>query len=91
MDVMDVVDVARQAAIAGGVLMVPVLLVALLVGITMSVLQAITQVQDQAISFVPKLFAMGCACFVLAPWMTDYFVQWMATSIQQIPSLVLGG
>ena len=91
MNAMDVVDLARQAGLSGLVLLVPVLAVALIVGILMSLLQAVTQVQDHAISFVPKLLAIGLVLFLLLPWMTDYFVEFAAESIRQIPNLVFGG
>ncbi len=82
MDAMNIIDLARQAAMSAGILVAPVLVVALAVGLLMSVLQAVTQVQDHAISFVPKLLAIGCALFLLMPWMTDYFVELMSESIR---------
>lgn len=91
MDPMNVIDLARQACLSAGVLVAPVLIVALAVGVFMSVLQAVTQVQDHAISFVPKLLAIGLVLFLLLPWMTDYFVEYAAESIRQIPSIVFGG
>ena len=91
MDTMDVIDLARQASLSAGVLIAPVLLVTLAVGVFMSVLQAVTQVQDHAISFVPKLLAIGFVLVLLMPWMTDYFVEYMSESIRQIPSIVFGG
>ncbi len=91
MDGMAVIDLARQACISAGILAAPVLVVALLVGVFMSILQAVTQVQDHAISFVPKLLAVGFVLFLLMPWMTDYFVEYAAESIRQIPAIVFGG
>lgn len=91
MDGTNVVDLARQACLSAGVLLAPVLIVTLAVGVMMSVLQAVTQVQDHAISFVPKLLAIGFVLFLLMPWMTDFFVDYMAESIRQIPTIVFGG
>lgn len=88
---MEIVDLARHACISGAVLLAPVLAVAMLVGIMMSLLQAVTQVQDQAISFVPKLLAIALVLFLLGPWMTDYFVEFVSESIRQIPQRVFGG
>ena len=53
------VDMMREAVIIGGVLVAPALITALVVGVVMSLLQAVTQVQDQAISFVPKLIVVA--------------------------------
>lgn len=91
MEAMQIIDLARQAGFTTGVLLAPLLLIALVVGVMMSVLQAVTQVQDQAISFIPKLLAIGCMLVLLTPWMTDYFIEFMSDSIRQIPSLVFGG
>jgi flagellar biosynthetic protein FliQ len=50
-------------------LSVPLLLVILVVGLVISVLQVVTQVQDASIAFVPKLLLFGVALSLLAPWM----------------------
>jgi flagellar biosynthetic protein FliQ len=57
----------------------------------MSLLQTVTQVQDQAISFVPKLIVVGLVVFAMMPWMADYYVQYAQDALTQIPSLVFGG
>ena len=87
----DVIDLARQAGVSIAMLLAPVLCVALAVGIFMSVLQAVTQIQDHAISFVPKLVAIALTLFFLMPWMADYFGEFMTESIRQIPTIVFGG
>ena len=86
-----VIDLARQTILSAGVLVAPVLLVAFTVGVLMSVLQAITQVQDHAVAFVPKLLAISMAICLLTPWMTDHFVEFLSQSIRQIPAVVFGG
>lgn len=91
MDAMNIIDLARQAGMSAGILVGPVLIAALVVGVVMSVLQAVTQVQDHAISFVPKIVAIGCVLLLFMPWMTDYFVEFMTNSVRQIPAVVFGG
>ena len=54
MDSSVAIDIARQALVTTIILVGPTLFVALVVGCVMSLLQAVTQVQDQAISFVPN-------------------------------------
>ena len=68
-----VLDSIRQAIVTAAVLLGPAVIVALLVGVFMSLLQAVTQVQDQAISFVPKLVVVGLVLLLLMPWMTEYY------------------
>lgn len=91
MDSATLIDLLRQAFVTAGVLLTPVLVAALVVGIFISLLQAVTQVQDQAISFVPKLIAVGIVLMALMPWMTDYYVEYASDAIRQIPILVFGG
>ncbi len=91
MDVIEVTDVLRQTCITAAVLAAPALIAALLIGSLMSLLQTVTQVQDQAISFVPKLIVVGLVVFAMMPWMADYYVQYAQDALTQIPSLVFGG
>jgi len=47
----------------------PILVVALAVGLVISVIQAATQLQEQTLSFVPKILGMGAVAIITAPWM----------------------
>jgi flagellar biosynthesis protein FliQ len=46
----------------------PVLVVTLVIGLTMSILQTITSLQEQSLSTVPKLLAVGATAFIMMPW-----------------------
>jgi flagellar biosynthetic protein FliQ len=61
-------ELARGALLIGLKLALPFLLLALAVGLIVSVLQAMTQVQDPVVSQVPKLLAVGGALVVLGSW-----------------------
>jgi len=52
----------------------PVLLSAIVVGLTISIIQSVTQIQEQTLTFVPKIFAALLVLIVAAPWMVDVFV-----------------
>lgn len=91
MDSSSVVDATREAIVTGTVLLGPVIFAALVVGTLLSLVQAATQVQDQAITFVPKLLIVGLVVLVLMPWMTEYFVEYAREVISQIPTHVAGG
>ncbi len=52
----------------------PMLLFGMLVGILMSVLQAVTQVQETSLGFIPKAIAVGIAFLICAPWMIQKLV-----------------
>ena len=62
------VDVVREAL--GLVLMIalPILTAALVIGLSVSILQAVTQVQEQTLSFVPKIIGMGVVAILVLPW-----------------------
>ncbi len=52
----------------------PILLSAIVVGLTISIIQSVTQIQEQTLTFVPKIFAALLILIVAAPWMIDTFV-----------------
>ncbi len=51
----------------------PILLSAIVVGLTISIIQSVTQIQEQTLTFVPKIFAALLVLVVTAPWMVDTF------------------
>ena len=55
------------------VLSAPILLSAIVVGLTISIIQSVTQIQEQTLTFVPKIFAALLVLVVAAPWMIDIF------------------
>jgi flagellar biosynthetic protein FliQ len=65
------VEHLRQALLTAATLVAPALLVVFVVSLLVSVLQALTQVQDQTISLVPRLLAGAAAVMLLLPWMLD--------------------
>lgn len=55
------------------VISAPILLSAIVVGFTISIIQSVTQIQEQTLTFVPKIFAALLVLIVSAPWMIDIF------------------
>lgn len=66
----------------------PVLGLTLIVGLAISVLQVVTQVQEMSLSFVPKLVVAGIATIVFGPWMLRTLCQATVQLWSRIPSLV---
>ena len=64
-------ELAQQALLVAAEISIPVLIAGLVVGLLFSLLQAVTQVHEQAISFIPKLFAMGAVMFFMLPWVLN--------------------
>lgn len=81
----DAVDLGQQAVTAALVLGGPVLLTALAVGLVVGLLQAVTQVQEQTVSFVPKLVATVAVLSLMLPWLIDRMVQYSHDVITNIP------
>ena len=82
-----VVDLARNAIFLALLLAAPMLLVALGVGLIVSVLQAVTQIQEQTLAFVPKLVAVGAVFLLALPWMLQLAVRYATELFRSIPTL----
>jgi flagellar biosynthetic protein FliQ len=65
----------------------PVLGLVMLVGLVISVLQVVTQVQEMSLTFVPKLLTAGIALIVFGPWMLRTLSQFTTRLWTQIPSM----
>jgi flagellar biosynthetic protein FliQ len=61
-------DLIRQTLLLALIVSAPMLLIGLVVGIVVSLLQAVTQIQEQTLTFVPKIAAMVAAAILLMPW-----------------------
>ena len=70
------------------ILSAPVLLISLVVGLIISILQATTQIQEQTLTFVPKIVAIFLALIFFGPWIFARLVQYTVALFQQIPSLL---
>ena len=66
----------------------PLLLSALLVGLLVGIFQAATQIQEQTLSFIPKLIALVAALVVMGPWLLQSWLSYTQALFLQIPSLI---
>ncbi len=83
-----VVDLARNAIMLALLIAGPMLVVALLIGLTVSVLQAVTQIQEQTLAFVPKLVGVAVVFLLALPWMIQLLVKYTTELFRSLPSLV---
>ena len=67
----EVMDVARDAIVTLLLVAAPLMLVGLIVGVAISLLQALTQIQETTLVFVPKILAIFLALLVALPFMAD--------------------
>ncbi|QDU79129.1 Flagellar biosynthetic protein FliQ [Polystyrenella longa] len=85
MNVDQSIELAREAVILTLVLSTPVMVVAVVVGLLISILQAVTQLQDQTLSFVPKVIAMFLATLYILPWSIQQAMEYSITLFTEIP------
>lgn len=86
-----VVTLGRQALELMLIISAPLLLVALGVGLVVSFFQAITQLNEQTLTFLPKLVAIAVTLIVIGPWMITTLVDYLQRTIIGIPQMVTGG
>ena len=65
-----VVTIMLEAMRVTTLLAAPMLVAALVVGLAISIFQAVTQIQEQTLSFVPKIVGMALVAILVAPWVT---------------------
>ena len=73
------VAIAKQALFLSLILTGPPVLTAMLVGLTVSIVQATTQIQEQTLTFVPKLFAIAATLALAGAWMLAQLVAFAAS------------
>ena len=83
-----VVNLATQAMTLAFEIAGPILLVGLVIGLTVSLFQAVTQIQEQSLSFIPKIVGLAVLIVVLGPWMMDKLINYCTDLYMSIPSLV---
>ena len=87
-------DEALLTAIAAQTLTVtlklalPTLAVSLGIGLVVSLLQAVTQIQEQTLTFIPKVVAMAVVIVIAGPWMLGEIVTYTQNLYQSIPSMI---
>lgn len=80
------VDVTRQTLMVMLVLSLPVLIAGLAIGLVVSVMQAVTQIQEQTLSFVPKIIGMVLVAIFAMPWMIQKLLTFSAQMFGPLPA-----
>lgn len=68
-------ELIRHALVLTLFVAAPVLLIGLIVGFLVSLLQAVTQIQEQTLTFIPKIVAMVVCAILLLPWMSQHVIE----------------
>ena len=91
MDQDTVINLAQQAMSIAMKVGGPLMIVGLAIGLIVSVFQAVTQIQEQSLSFIPKIIGVAAVVVVAGPWMLSQLLGYTEDLYRQIPSLVGGG
>jgi flagellar biosynthetic protein FliQ len=66
----------------------PLLLTALVVGVVVSLVQAVTQLQEQTLTFIPKLLAVGLMLVITLPWVLVKLTEFLVSVLRSLPTVV---
>jgi flagellar biosynthetic protein FliQ len=83
-----VMTIAERALVITLLLAAPMLLTALVTGLVIGAFQAATQINEQTLSFIPKLAAIATTLVIAGPWMIKVFVSYTRELFMSIPGLV---
>ncbi len=81
-------DITNQAIKVALMVSAPMLLGALVMGIVVSLFQAVTQINEQTLSFIPKILVIVGALVFFAPWMSDTLTTFTKDLILNIPRII---
>jgi flagellar biosynthetic protein FliQ len=83
-----VVSLATQAMTLALKIAGPLLLVGLVIGLLVSIFQAVTQIQEQSLTFIPKVVGVAVLIVLLGPWMLDQLVSYAQNLYTSIPQMI---
>jgi flagellar biosynthesis protein FliQ len=83
-----VINLAKQSIYTIMLISAPMLLIALAVGLLVSVFQAMTQIQEQTLAFIPKIIAVFISIVLFGPWMLTVLLDYTRDLFQNLPQLI---
>ncbi|RZA00558.1 MAG: flagellar biosynthesis protein FliQ [Proteobacteria bacterium] len=83
-----VLSLGRDAIYTTVLLSAPLLISALVVGLIVSIIQAVTQINEATLTFIPKMLAIIVVLIVMAPWMTQMLTSYTTELFTNLPNYV---
>lgn len=83
-----VVEIGREALMVTLMVSAPLLLCALVIGLIVSIFQAVTQINEMTLTYVPKIIAVSVALLIFLPWMISTLTDFTRHMFEMIPGLV---
>ena len=89
MDATDVIGIGRELLYLAVMLSAPVVGVSLIVGLVISVAQTLTSIQEQTISFAPRIVAAVLTIAISLPWILDVLIEFTRSMIDRMGQITL--
>jgi flagellar biosynthesis protein FliQ len=83
-----VLFLSKETLMTAAYLLAPILGAGLLVGLTVGIFQAVTQIQEMTLSFIPKIAVVGFVIIMLIPWFLDVLISFTQEIYNQIPNMI---
>ncbi len=80
-------ELIRKAVMLTLVVSAPLLVSAVVVGLLVTLIQAVTQLQEQTLTFLPKLLTMAVIFVMVLPWMLRKVTEFLVAALQSLPSV----
>jgi flagellar biosynthetic protein FliQ len=80
-------ELIRRAVMLTLIVAAPLLASALVVGLLVTLIQAVTQLQEQTLTFLPKLATMALVFVLVLPWMLRQLVEFLVTALRSLPTV----
>lgn len=87
MDMQYVIELGRSAIYTTLLVAAPMLLFSLVVGVAIAILQAITQIQEMTLTFIPKIISVALALIIFLPWMINTVLSYTTQLFNMIPAM----
>lgn len=83
-----IMTIARETLLTAMLLALPPLGIGLLVGLIISVFQAVTQIQEQTLTFVPKIMAIFVSLYIFGPWMLNVLTEFAINILGNLKDVI---
>ena len=83
-----ILSLGREAIFVAALVCAPALVLGLITGLIVSIFQAVTQIQEPTLAFIPKIAVVGLALMLFGPFMLSLLTDFMSRVITNIPAMV---
>jgi flagellar biosynthetic protein FliQ len=88
MNIEQAIEILRSLITTSMIAVAPILGASLIVGLLVSLFQSVTSIQEQTLTFVPKLVTVGLVLIIAAPWLLRIIMQFTASFLSRLPEMV---